>query len=155
MNLKRKIEQIKDEPNPTREQLNSIELVIRDSLLSETWDKSTTDYLGNSFETKYQLAQYHGISETTLNRRVSKGLTLQECLVHLGNVYPSMEGMAYHYNIKIEILRKRLYSRWTLEDALTRPVKYIEPGKETRKRKAKKVYTLDPHSTDGSLIFST
>lgn len=136
--------------------------------LKKDADGMYRDHLGNSFETKYQLAQYHGISETTLNRRVSKGLTLQECLVpvkknwkectdHLGNVYPSMEGMAYHYNIKIEILRNRLYNGWTLEEALTRPVKYIEPGKEKepRKSKAKKVYTLDPHSTDGSLIFST
>ena len=80
----------------------------------------------------------------------------KECTDHLGNVYLSMEGMAYHYNIKIEILRQRLYKGWTLEDALTRPVKYTEPGKEkvTRKREVKNVYTLDPHSTDGSLVFS-
>ncbi|HFI0216279.1 TPA: hypothetical protein ACGOVI_001480 [Streptococcus suis] len=120
MSIKRRIEQMKDEPYLTREQLNSMELVIRDSLLSETWDKSTTDYLGNSFETAEEMAEFHNINLSRIKRIVlrKKRMKAERYLInllsdrewrqgekdHLGNSFDTLEEVVGHYGIDLSEL---------------------------------------------------
>lgn len=135
MNLKRKIEQIKDEPHPTREQLNSIELVIRDSLLSETWDKSTTDYLGNSFETAEEMAEFYNINLSRIKRIVlrKKRMKAERYLVnllsdrewrqgekdHLGNSFDTLEEVVGHYGIDLSELISKVKNEQYYKAILT------------------------------------
>lgn len=92
------------------------------------------DHLGNEYESLEQLAETYNIHRTTLITRL-KTMTLEDALTmpvqdhsryvtdHLGHHYQNMHEMARAYNKNQRHIVKRLTAGWSLEKALTEPIK--------------------------------
>lgn len=104
------------------------------------------DPWGESFKTKSEMAEAHGINLQVLSSRVSKGWTLKEALSiplggklhpeikikckphnkHItdpwGNEFNNYREMARAHNLSEDILRDRLKRGWSMEKALTAPI---------------------------------
>ena len=94
------------------------------------------DHLGNVFETKTAMCQHYGTDRTTYNKRIKKGLSIEQALStgripkkgqksvdHLGNIYETKTDMCNHYRIDRSVFNKRIKNGWSLEDALTIPLR--------------------------------
>lgn len=106
-----------------------------------------TDPFGKTHRTLNNMLKYYDISKSSYFGYIVTGRTLKDLLIdkmngrvqrfnkgvgqystmdHLGKVYESLSDMCRHYRIDIEALRTRLLSGWTLEKALTYPVKDVD-----------------------------
>lgn len=98
-----------------------------------------TDHLGQKFETYEDMCTYWGITVSLWRERIKNGWTLEETLTlplgekhsywkesvdHLGITYKNFAEMCRAYGFKNEnIVKSRLSHGWTLEEALTLPLK--------------------------------
>ncbi|MCR5117119.1 MAG: hypothetical protein K6A97_06390 [Lachnospiraceae bacterium] len=93
------------------------------------------DHLGNEYNTLSEMAKAYNILPSTLQRRLSKGVPLEDALKesdrtisrnsvkikicdHQGNEYNSLSEMAKAYNVPISTLQRRLGKGVPVEDAL-------------------------------------
>lgn len=94
------------------------------------------DHKGNEYKSIGQLAKAYGLSYNVLNSRLSSGWDIERALTtpvkevhtgpiqdHEGKVYNSFKEMALNYGMEPSYLKKRLSRGWSLEKALTTPVK--------------------------------
>ena len=99
---------------------------------------STVDHLGKTYESFADMCRHYKISVTTVRYRLLCGWSLKDSLTkptgdvdieaksvtdHLGNKYSSVASMCKHYNIGYDALKCRVKAGWTLEKALTTPVR--------------------------------
>jgi len=93
-----------------------------------------SDHLGNRYPDLKSMANAYGINYKTFRNRLSRGWDLRQalttpirpcpidaCYDHLGNEYPSRRALAEAYGIDEYILKNRLRSGMSLEDALSQP----------------------------------
>lgn len=103
--------------------------------------KPYCDHLGNQFASLPEMCNHYGISLQTFYSRRKRGYSLdvillskkinrtckppewRKCKDHLGNEFLSKNSMCKAYHISSTTLRKRLLSGFTLEEALTTPLK--------------------------------
>lgn len=100
-------------------------------------NKPYTDHLGNKFESLSAMARYWDISDSTLNSRLAKGISVEqaltyttedmkrlntECKDHLGNTYQSKNAMCQAYGIDRQVYFGRIAIGWSVKDALTTPI---------------------------------
>lgn len=103
------------------------------------------DHKGNIFPSKRAMAKAYGISSVTLSDRTNRGWDLERALTtppgwkrapemrykdHKGNEYPTWKAMAEAYGIPDPTFRKRLRNGYSVEEALTRPVKVYKKEKQ-------------------------
>lgn len=116
------------------------------------------DHLGNKYESRAEMLRVYNISDVAFLHRLNKlhwslEKTLTEpknqykstaikCTDHLGNEFQSKEEMAAYWNIPRPTFFRRIRDGWSLEDALTKPIK----NKALSKRKI-----IDPENN----IFET
>lgn len=117
--------------------------------------KEIKDHLGNVYESIEDLSNTYGISAKVLRSRLSNNWDIKDALLtpvrskhkcvndHLGNEYTSVKDMCKAYNIDKGTFITRINRMcWTLEEALTTPVKEKHRGKVTdhlgREYKSKK-----------------
>ena len=99
---------------------------------------STVDHLGKTYESFADMCRHYKISVTTVRYRLLCGWSLKDSLTkptgdvdieaksvtdHLGNKYSSVASMCKHYNIGYDALKCRVKAGWTVEQALTTPVR--------------------------------
>jgi len=103
------------------------------------------DHLGNEFQSIKDMCKHYKISTRTYFYRIRKGYTLEEALTiqirklhsgkqsidHLGNTYESVKSLCDHYKIPVSTYLNRLRGGWTVEDALTVPIRNISYEKST------------------------
>ena len=87
------------------------------------------DHKGRCFNSKSQMARYHGLSHATLRFRLEQDMDLQEaltkpvrqpgCTDHEGRRFDTVHEMAAWYGIKYATLEQRLGSGMPLDKALT------------------------------------
>lgn len=99
--------------------------------------KKTVDHLGNEYISETKMCDYYNINPATYRSRIRNGWTKEDALTkntrdininptfidHLGNVYKDQQTMCKHYEIEPDVFVKRISSGWSLEDALTKPVR--------------------------------
>lgn len=104
-----------------------------DEIIKKYKSRRIKDHLGNYFDTTKDMLEYWGIPRDAYNKRLNKGLSLEEALTlplvnirgtrkckdHLGNEYGSKDAMAKVYGVKYHTFAKRLRLGWSLEEALT------------------------------------
>ena len=93
-----------------------------------TLGKVYKDYLGNEFETIYQMCSYYKISESKYRSRIANGWTNEEALTgirkkkqvtdHLGNVFDSKSEMCQFYGIREKTYNARISAGKSIEEAL-------------------------------------
>lgn len=99
------------------------------------------DHAGNHYDNMPQMLTAYNVSRGAFYYRRKKKHTLQECLEgykhtrtrcrtrcirsedHLGNVFESVKEMCEHYGITPTTYCKRIERGYTVEQALTKPVK--------------------------------
>jgi hypothetical protein len=95
------------------------------------------DHLGNYYKNEKAMAAAYNIPYYTFRARKVAGWTLRDSLMipvtggragtickdHLGNEYKSVARMCDHYGITRYTFRSRLSYGWSLEKALTTPVR--------------------------------
>ena len=99
-------------------------------------EKFVTDHLGNRFKNITRMCEYYGITLNTYSNRIKNGWSLERTLTeklhirncvesydHLGNVYPSIDIMCSKYKICRHVYTERIKAGWSIERALTEPVK--------------------------------
>ena len=104
-----------------------------DEIIKKYKPRRIKDHQGNYFDTTKDMLEYWGIPRRVYNKRLSKGLSLEEALTlppanirgtrkckdHLGNEYASKGDMVKAYGVKYHTFAKRLCLGWSLEEALT------------------------------------
>lgn len=99
------------------------------------------DHLGNVYVSKNKLYQAYNTDWSTIKYRMTHmGMSLEDALTipysdntgglhkvydHLGNEFPTKEAMCTYYGIPRATFFRRLRIGWTLEDALTKPLKHV------------------------------
>lgn len=99
------------------------------------------DYLGNEYSSEAKMCEKYGINFFTYRERKMKGWSIEDCLTksladpsqrfskecvdHKGNKYKSEADMAKAWGITPRILATRKSHGWTLEEALTTPLKDV------------------------------
>ena len=91
----------------------------------------TTTYTihGKKYHGLGEVARTFKIPEGTLRKRLDNGLTMDEALKgygvydHLGLFYPTEEAMANFYGMSWSTYHRRKNEGWTIEDALTTPLR--------------------------------
>lgn len=112
---------------------------VEDALTKKGQQTECYDHLGNKFESKKEMCKYYGKSPVLVINRLNRGWTLEDALTkdiketpnnihhdHLGNEYKSMTDMCMHYGISGSTFYHRLKSGWSIEDALTTPIRECE-----------------------------
>ena len=100
------------------------------------------DHLGNEFNSKREMCAYWNVLKCTLNRRLKKGISLEQALIgkdiphiksekvidYLGNEFNSKREMCEKYGIPYSTFSTRINKlKWSLERALTIPIEeYVE-----------------------------
>lgn len=107
-------------------------------------NKECTDHLGNKFESVHDMCKHYKVPYSTFIKRRGQGLGLEECLSsvrhwsrrngnevidHLGNRFPSVVDMCRHYNIECSTYKYRKKQGLSLEERLTKQVKYNKDKK--------------------------
>jgi len=122
------------------------------------------DHLGNLFKSKASMCEHYNISVNTFYARMRYGWSLQKalttpvindayklmkkyhgkkCVDHLGKEFDSITDMCSFYNIGCSVYRSRLKRGWTLEDALTVPVRTPKVKKKDVKKEVEEQVQLD------------
>lgn len=99
----------------------------------------TTDHLGNEYNSISDMCKAYNIDRCTYNNRTRSGWSKEKALTtpvkpknaasgiisidHLGNVYDSISDMCKAHNVKYSIYRDRIKAGWSIEKALTTPVR--------------------------------
>lgn len=102
-------------------------------------ERIVTDHKGNKFRSVKDLCRNYGVSCGTFRYRLKVGWSLKDaletpveyvsrtdafrCEDHLGNKFESIGLMCESYGISAETFQARLQRGWSLQDALTIPVK--------------------------------
>lgn len=100
---------------------------------------NVVDHLGKSYETISDMCRHYNISHGLIRDRLLAGWSLKDALTipanpdihiktkevedHLGNKYNSLASMCKHYGMSDCTYRSRIQKGWTLEKALTTPVR--------------------------------
>ena len=99
--------------------------------------KKTLDHLGNEFISEIEMCKHYGINKGTYRNRIRNGWSKEDALSkearnityapvfvdHLGNTYKNQQTMCEHYKIEQDVFFRRKEHGWSLEDALTKPVR--------------------------------
>jgi hypothetical protein len=102
-------------------------------------DKACTDHLGNRYPNIKAMCSRWDILPETFTRRINVyGMSLEEALTrpvkhnggqrcsdHTGKRYRSRSSMCRQWNIERKLFEYRISHGWSLEDALTRPSRYV------------------------------
>lgn len=110
-------------------------------------NKTCMDHEGRTFKSVKDMVKYYGISEKAFHSRLHNGWSLKDSLTiplihdrtmrrnlsatnkgvsdHLGNNYPSETLMVKHYKIPLSTYRERIKKGWSMQKALTTPVKPV------------------------------
>lgn len=112
---------------------------IKEALVKDVKNRSKgfkcTDHLGNKFNSKKAMCEYHKVSYGLFSSRILRGWNLENALTiipikpnivnaiksydHEGNEFKSIKDMCKWYNITTDKYRRRISRGWTLEKALT------------------------------------
>lgn len=99
---------------------------------------STIDHLGKIYESLVDMCRHYRIGPETLKGRMLSGWTLEKALTdpvkdvdtearksedHLGNRYNSIASMCKSYGLNVDTYEYRIKEGWTVEKALTTPVR--------------------------------
>lgn len=98
--------------------------------------KNVVDHLGNKFRSETDMCKHYGVQVCTFRKRRAKGNSLEVSLYngnltktgkiyydHLGNSYFSLKSLCETYNISTCTYLSRVKTGWSIEKALTVPVK--------------------------------
>lgn len=115
---------------------------IESALTKEKYARSSKDIIKDSagvvYKNKSELCREYGIKRSTYDARINAGWTLGEalgkntrsiigcgkkCRDHLNNKYESLSEMCSHYGISLTLYSTRIRRGWTVEDALTTPIR--------------------------------
>lgn len=103
--------------------------------------KKCFDHLGNEYESISEMCRAYNVNATLFRMRRKQGDSVeralrptavcgkgigQKCVDHLGNEYRSVKSMCEHYKIRAYVLRYRIQHGYTLEQALTIPVRGLK-----------------------------
>lgn len=103
------------------------------------------DHLGNTYKSKAAMCKAYGIEKSVFFGRINLGWTLEKALTmpdqkyansakaitdHMGQKFISVSEMCKHWNITRVTYNARRKAGWSIEDALTTPVKNITIAKE-------------------------
>ena len=102
-------------------------------------DKPCTDHLGNRYPNIKAMCSRWDILPETFTRRINVyGMSLEEtltspvkhnggqrCSDHTGKRYRSRSSMCRQWGIERKLFEYRISHGWSLEDALTRPSRYV------------------------------
>ena len=132
----------------------SLKDALTTPLAKYTKSQNIKDHLGKHYNSYKELAEAYDLDEKTLKVRLYRGWSLEDSLLcsthkhskydkevsvsiedHLGNIYPSYSSMAKAYGISFNALYHRLNNGWSVEDALTTPVRVKKKGTLYRKRR--------------------
>lgn len=100
---------------------------------------NVVDHLGKHYESISDMCRHYNIKYSSLKNRLLIGWSLKDSLTvpikpdrclkakeiedHLGNKYNSITSMCKHYGISCHTYKDRMIAGWSLEKALTIPVK--------------------------------
>lgn len=96
---------------------------------------------GNLYQSIKDMAEAHGLMESTVRFRLRNGATLEQALRpleytnrnpardHLGYRYPSITAMAKAWGLRLETLSRRLNKGWDIRKALTTAIYCRKPEK--------------------------
>lgn len=99
-----------------------------------------TDHLGNEFKTKTEMCNHYGVDRNRFNDRIKRGYSVERalnkgritermgkkgvsCVDHHGNTFATKKDMCTHYGIDRTTFNARIKKGWTIEKALTTPLR--------------------------------
>lgn len=115
----------------------SVEEALTGNREGKCGPKPYTDHKGNEFPSIAEMCRAWDVGYDTYTRRVRNGYTLEEaltgkregkcgskpCTDHEGNEYPSVNAMCKAWTVDYSVFKCRRRRGWTLEKALTTPIK--------------------------------
>lgn len=110
---------------------------IEDALTKPLRDLSVQDHLGNIYVSTKEMCKHYQIAPTLYRGRLRRGYSVREALTipkdalisrvsftdHRGKTFYSITECAEYYNIPMKTLSYRLNHHWSVEAALTTPVR--------------------------------
>lgn len=102
--------------------------------------KTCTDHLGNKYPNIHTMCEHYNTTEKVYWGRIRTGWSVEKALTtplqkqpknskpitdHLGNIFPSKQKMCKHWGIPGNTYNLRIKAGWSVEKALTEPIKKI------------------------------
>lgn len=99
--------------------------------------KKVQDHLGNSYDSILEMCRAYNISDGVYRYRIKNGCSVRQALTaplsdykyrldpvdHLGNTFESVIAMCNHYGITAQVFTRRIEIGWSIERALTAPIR--------------------------------
>lgn len=117
------------------------------------------DHLGNKYESKHSMLQHYGICQTAFEYRIKKlNMSLEDALTqphkenkstaikcqdHMGNTFSSKIDMCDYWRMPRVVFFRRIRDGWTLEKALTEPIRNTNPKIKIKDHLGNEFDTLD------------